>query len=137
MITYLKTGLDETVIRLLQKLENTGYVAGLVKAFENQAYSIRKVFNDEILVGIILFKGVNLTNGKCALEVIHVIAAENDSKFCDILGESIEAFAVSQKIFDVLHFHANKENIIRLMKKYFDSPQECIYKKELVLSRVI
>lgn len=137
MISYVKTGLDTQVIKLLNKFENTGYVSGLIKGFENLSFSIRKVYNNEIFVGIILFKGINLSNGKCACEIIHVIAAQNDSRFCEVLGQSIEAFAIDQKIFDVLHFHVSGLNMIRVMHKYFDTPQECIYKKDLSTAKVL
>jgi hypothetical protein len=136
MITYVKTGLDESVIKLLNKFEQTDYVSGLILAFENQAYSIRKVLKDDILVGIILFKGVNLSNGKCACEIIHVIAAENDSNFCEVLGESIEAFVGSMKIFDVIHFHVTTPVLMRIMNKFFVTPQECIYKRDLIQVKI-
>lgn len=135
MISYIKTGLDEEIIKLLNKFENTGYVKGLIEAFENQSYSIRKVFKDNVFVGIILFKGVNLSNGKTALEIVHVIAAQNDSNFCSVLGESIEAFAQSLKIFDVIHFHISG-SLKRIMDKYFKEPEECIYKMELKAVKV-
>lgn len=140
MIEYIQSGLDKEVIDLLNIFEKE-YVTGLLRAYENNAFAIRKVYLDKVLQGIILIKGVTFHNGEKALEVCHVIGNKSCKNFCEILGQSIEQFTANSIFedntkFDYVFFHTQGNIMLRVMHKYFDTPTECIFKRKVSHLRI-
>lgn len=126
-IEYKKSGLDETVLRLLAKLEPDFPVRSLVKDIENEHITVNKVFYDGKLYGILVLRGIINRKGAAVLVIDHAVAEDHVAiHFGNIIAESIQQTAKKHGFLKVRQ-HAHKLGLVRMLEKFYGSPREWVF----------
>lgn len=127
MIEYKKSGLDEDVLRLLNKLEARFPVKSLLLDIENKLLTVNKVFYDGKLYGILVLRMVTTRLAQVELVVNHAIAEDNiEIHFSNILGNSLADHAFSHG-FDSLRIHTGNDGRAKMAQRWMGEPTEFVY----------
>jgi hypothetical protein len=131
MIQYVKSGLDETVVRLLNKLEPDFPARSLIIDIENFHVTVNKVLYDGKLYGILLCRGWRSHKGDLCLEIDHAVAEDGiEIHFSAILAESLFAWVYAHG-FDRVFQHSHRPGLARMLEKHYGKAKEQIFSKDL------
>lgn len=139
MITFLKTGLTEDVLRLIKKLPTSYVHSSIVLDIEKKFLSVIEVKEDSKLLGIIIARGEVNRRGELVFILQHVVSEDNlDKHFSSYIDENIENWLLSLKsspdsgsksIFKKIRQCSDHPVLSRILRMFYGEPVQEVFEK--------